>query len=428
MRFGRRFECGWRPALVALLLAVFPASSHAQTTSASVSGIVQDAQGGVLPGVTVTMTSRTQGNALTVVTDTGGRFVFPIVRPDTYTLQAHSAGLQDAGADEPRRERQRQDFDRSVGARTRRADRRNQRDEPRDRAADHQRRALVHARKRNAEEHREQRPRDLQLRDAGARHAVADARQHRAAPDQRLHRERPAAQLEQHHDRRCLQHRHRRQRPQHGDDEHRRRRRVQDPDERVPGRVRARRRRPGAGRHQERHAEFPRLRLLVRTALRVERQLLLEQARDAGDPEAQDVAQRSRLHHRRTGVARRVQPRQEEAVLLLEPGIPAPPGSGGAWCGEHAGADGARAARRFLTERGQQRQPVPVRQGLQHRAAVQRRRHARLLPGRRRPRPHPREPDLSARPQRAQHLSRPEFLGRQRPELHEPGARQPAAA
>ena len=50
--------------------------------------------------------------------------------------------------------------------------------------------------------------------------------------------------------------------------------------------------------------------------------------------------------------------------------------------------------------------PFPYVQGLHHRPAVQRRRHARLLPGRRRPRPHSREPDLSARPQRAQHLSR----------------------
>ncbi|HXI30250.1 MAG TPA: carboxypeptidase regulatory-like domain-containing protein, partial [Vicinamibacterales bacterium] len=58
------------------------------------SGIVQDAQGGVLPGVTVTMTSRTQGNALTTVSDAGGRFVFPIVRPDSYTLRAEIQGFK----------------------------------------------------------------------------------------------------------------------------------------------------------------------------------------------------------------------------------------------------------------------------------------------------------------------------------------------
>src|SRR5205809_445780 len=40
------------------------------------------------------MTSRTQGNVLTAITDAGGRFVFPIVRPDTYTLQVALQGFK----------------------------------------------------------------------------------------------------------------------------------------------------------------------------------------------------------------------------------------------------------------------------------------------------------------------------------------------
>ena len=94
MRFVRSFECGWRSALAALLLVASPAVPHAQTTSASVAGTVQDGQGGVLPGVTVTITSSTQGNAQTAVTDPGGRFVFPIVRPDTYTLRLALEGFK----------------------------------------------------------------------------------------------------------------------------------------------------------------------------------------------------------------------------------------------------------------------------------------------------------------------------------------------
>src|SRR5947199_3451089 len=96
MRLVRSLEGVVRPALMALLFAAYPAVPHAQTTSASVAGIVQDSQGGVLPGVTVTMTSRTQGNTLTTVTDAGGSFVFPIVRPDTYTLQATLPGFKTA--------------------------------------------------------------------------------------------------------------------------------------------------------------------------------------------------------------------------------------------------------------------------------------------------------------------------------------------
>ena len=96
MRFARGFEGVLGPALVALVFAGYPTVLRAQTTSATVSGSVQDSQGGVLPGVTVTMTSRTQGNVLTGVTDAGGRFVFPIVRPDTYTLQATLPGFKTA--------------------------------------------------------------------------------------------------------------------------------------------------------------------------------------------------------------------------------------------------------------------------------------------------------------------------------------------
>ncbi len=80
-------------AVLALILAI-PTFVHAQTTSASVSGLVQDSQSGVLPGVTVTLTSRTQGNTQTAVTDAGGRFVFAIVRPDTYTLQVALQGFK----------------------------------------------------------------------------------------------------------------------------------------------------------------------------------------------------------------------------------------------------------------------------------------------------------------------------------------------
>ena len=92
------FEGTRRPlvglALALLVFAAAPTLSRAQTTSASVSGTVQDAQGLVLPGVTVTLTSRTQGNTLTATTDDTGRFVFTIVRPDAYTLQAVLQGFK----------------------------------------------------------------------------------------------------------------------------------------------------------------------------------------------------------------------------------------------------------------------------------------------------------------------------------------------
>ena len=96
MRLVRGFTARLGLVAIALVFAGYSPVLHAQTTSATVSGSVQDAQAGVLPGVTVTMTSRTQGNTLTAVTDDGGRFVFPIVRPDTYTLQVTLAGFKTA--------------------------------------------------------------------------------------------------------------------------------------------------------------------------------------------------------------------------------------------------------------------------------------------------------------------------------------------
>ena len=80
--------------LAGLVFASAPPGVDAQTTSASVTGSVQDSQSGMLPGATVTLTSNTQGNVLTAVTDEGGRFVFPIVRPDTYSMKVTLQGFK----------------------------------------------------------------------------------------------------------------------------------------------------------------------------------------------------------------------------------------------------------------------------------------------------------------------------------------------
>src|SRR4029078_847812 len=94
MAFLRGLKGGLAGALVALVFAGYPVVVHAQTTSASVSGSIQDSPARCLPVFTVALTSRTQGNVLTAVTDEGGRFVFPIVRPDTYSLKVTLQGLQ----------------------------------------------------------------------------------------------------------------------------------------------------------------------------------------------------------------------------------------------------------------------------------------------------------------------------------------------
>lgn len=96
MRFVRRFRTVVGTILVGLLGLAGPTALQAQTTSASLSGSVSDSQSGVLPGATVTLTSRTQGNVYTASTDKDGRFTFPIIRPDTYVLKVTLSGFKTA--------------------------------------------------------------------------------------------------------------------------------------------------------------------------------------------------------------------------------------------------------------------------------------------------------------------------------------------
>ena len=93
---GRSLRAAVGTALVGLALATTATPLRAQTTSASVFGSVKDSLGGMLPGATVTLTSRTQGHTLAATSDDQGRFVFPIVRPDAYTLRVSRQGFKTA--------------------------------------------------------------------------------------------------------------------------------------------------------------------------------------------------------------------------------------------------------------------------------------------------------------------------------------------
>jgi hypothetical protein len=94
VRFRQRLRSAAVLALVGFVCLASATSLQAQTTNASVAGTVQDSQGGVLPGATVTLTSRATAAVLTATTDAQGRFVFAVVRPGTYTLQASMQGFK----------------------------------------------------------------------------------------------------------------------------------------------------------------------------------------------------------------------------------------------------------------------------------------------------------------------------------------------
>src|SRR4030095_11808068 len=77
-----------RLAAMCAAAVAFPAALFAQSITGTIAGTVKDAQGGVIPGATITLTSDTRGTVLApVVTNGSGDFVFPNVVADTYTIQ-----------------------------------------------------------------------------------------------------------------------------------------------------------------------------------------------------------------------------------------------------------------------------------------------------------------------------------------------------
>ena len=89
-----------RSLLVALVVTM-GTSAYAQTTqTGTISGVVEDATGAVLPGVTVTLTSRDQGFTRSTVTDENGRYVFPAVPVGQYNVVATLQGFETAQAND----------------------------------------------------------------------------------------------------------------------------------------------------------------------------------------------------------------------------------------------------------------------------------------------------------------------------------------
>ena len=80
-------------ATVAALVVLATTSASAQTTGRLV-GTIEDAQGAVLPGVTVTATSPQLQGANTTVTDGSGQFRFPSLPPGLYHVKAELVGFK----------------------------------------------------------------------------------------------------------------------------------------------------------------------------------------------------------------------------------------------------------------------------------------------------------------------------------------------
>ena len=76
-----------------VMVCLFTPSATAQTT-ATVAGTVKDAQGGIIPGATVTLVSEARGTSLEAQTTSTGDFVFPNIPGDTYTVRVTMDGFK----------------------------------------------------------------------------------------------------------------------------------------------------------------------------------------------------------------------------------------------------------------------------------------------------------------------------------------------
>jgi hypothetical protein len=85
----------WRATGLALIVLTTLAagSAAAQGGSGTISGTAKDAQGGVLPGVTVTLRNEATGVTRTTVTEADGSYRFPALNPGRYMVTAELSGF-----------------------------------------------------------------------------------------------------------------------------------------------------------------------------------------------------------------------------------------------------------------------------------------------------------------------------------------------
>src|SRR5215471_1484071 len=76
-----------------LLISLAGLSANSQTTTSTLSGVVRDPSGAVLPQVKITLKNSAKGTARTTTTDNEGRYNLASVEPGTYELRAERSGF-----------------------------------------------------------------------------------------------------------------------------------------------------------------------------------------------------------------------------------------------------------------------------------------------------------------------------------------------
>ncbi|HEX3083170.1 MAG TPA: carboxypeptidase-like regulatory domain-containing protein, partial [Pyrinomonadaceae bacterium] len=90
------FFIGW-VACVAVVCTLAVGPTQAQTASSgSISGLVTDPQGGVVPGANVILTDIATNGKQTSTTNDAGRYTFPVVNPGLYDIIVSKNGFKTA--------------------------------------------------------------------------------------------------------------------------------------------------------------------------------------------------------------------------------------------------------------------------------------------------------------------------------------------
>ena len=90
--FGEDPKPRW-VVLAVFLLMLFAAGARAQTTGATLLGTILDEQGGVLPGVTITVTNTETGWTRTIVTNERGYYRAAALPPGKYEMKVEMSGF-----------------------------------------------------------------------------------------------------------------------------------------------------------------------------------------------------------------------------------------------------------------------------------------------------------------------------------------------
>ena len=91
-----RLERIWRVTVLAICASalLMAGSAQAQDSRGTISGTVRDSSKGLVPGATVTVTSKEMGNPITTVTNAEGFFQVPYLIAGSYKIAVELQGFK----------------------------------------------------------------------------------------------------------------------------------------------------------------------------------------------------------------------------------------------------------------------------------------------------------------------------------------------